>query len=106
MPKYNSRIKRLESRYGLESVDVLAWIDAGRFYDELTEEERKAYKKYKESLGGAADDIAGAELDVLFCEKTEGEAYHFRLTKRKKPPTRAELDQIIRELEEYVLESI
>ena len=38
-------------------------ISRGAFYDELTPEEREAYKDYKESLGGVADDIAGAELE-------------------------------------------
>lgn len=77
-------------------------ISRGAFYDELTPEEREAYKAYKESLGGVADDIAGAELEIMFFDKTKEEAYHFPLTKRKRPPTKEELAQRVQEVEDIV----
>ena len=69
-------------------------------YDELTEKEQEEYKQYKESLGGVADDIAAAELDILFMDKKKEEAYHFPLTKRKRPPTEKEFQERVREVEE------
>lgn len=77
-------------------------IAQGAYYNELTEEEREAYKAYKESLGGVADDIAGAELEIMFFDKTQEEAYHFPLTKRRRPPTPEEHAQRVREVEEIV----
>ena len=79
-------------------------ISRGAFYDELTPEEREAYKAYKESLGGVADDIAGAELEKMLMDKPEKEAYHFPLTRRRKPPTPEEHAQRVREVEAYMQE--
>ena len=79
-------------------------ISRGAFYDELTPEEREAYKDYKESLGGVADDIAGAELEKMLMDKPEKEAYHFPLTRRRKPPTPEEHAQRVREVEAYMQE--
>jgi hypothetical protein len=80
-------------------------LSRGAYYDELTEEERQAYKEYKESLGGVADDIAGAEL-LIFFGKSEKEAYHFQLTKRRRPPTPEEHAQNVREVEAMMQEVI
>lgn len=79
-------------------------ISRGAFYDELTPEEREAYKDYKESLGGVADDIAGAELEIMFFNKTKEEAYHFPLTRRRRPPTPEEHAERVREVEAYMQE--
>ena len=77
-------------------------LSRGAYYDELTDEEREAYKRYKESLGGVTDDIAGAELDIMLFNKSKEEAYHFPLTKRKRPPTKEEFAQRAREVENIV----
>lgn len=77
-------------------------IAQGAYFDELTPEEQEAYKAYKESLGGVADDIAGAELEIMFLDKTKEEAYHFPLTKRKRPPTPEEHRQRVQEVEDYL----
>lgn len=79
-------------------------IARGAYFDELSTEERATYREYKESLGGVADDIAGAELEIMFFDKTQEEAYHFPLTKRRRPLTKEEYAQRVREVEEYVLE--
>lgn len=81
-------------------------ISRGAFYDELSEEDREAYKEYKESLGGVADDIAGAELEIIFLDKTKEEAYHFPLTKRRRPPTPEEHAKRVQEIELYMQEKI
>ena len=100
----NSRLKKLEQGNGGSFSDVIAWIRAGRYCDELTDDERRRYEQYKESLGGVADDMAGGWLAVNLFGKTEAEAYHFPLTKRRRPPTPEEMAQTAREIEEYMNE--
>jgi len=101
-----NRLKKAQQNaHGGDSLGRIAiLLNRGAYYDELTEEEREAYKEYKESLGGVADDVAGAELQIMFMEKTKEEAYHFPLTKRRKPPTPQEHAQRVREIEEIMQE--
>ena len=97
-----NRIRKAQSIAGKSLGRIADLIARGAYYDELTEEEREEYKRYKESLGGVADDIAGAELEILFFDKPQEEAYHFPLTKRKRPPTPEEHAQRVQEVEEYL----
>lgn len=99
-----NRLKKAQGKaHGGDSLGrIAAYIARGAFYDELSEEDREAYKEYKESLGGVADDIAGAELEIMFFDKPKEEAYHFPLTKRRRPPTPEEHAQRVREVEEIV----
>ena len=53
-------------------------------------------------MGGVADDIAGSELDIMLFDKSKEEAYHFPLTKRKRPPAKEEFAQRVREVENIV----
>lgn len=103
-----NRLKKAQGKaHGGDSLGrIAAYIARGAFYDELSEEDREAYKEYKESLGGVADDIAGAELEIMFFNKTEEEAYHFPLTKREKPPTEEEIAKRAQEIELYMQEKI
>lgn len=97
--------KAQRNAHGGDSLGRIAQLlSRGAFYDELTEEEREAYKDYKTSLGGVADDIAGAELEIMLMGKPKEEAYHFPLTKRRKPPTPEEHAQRVREVEAYMQE--
>lgn len=99
-----NRLKRARANThaGEDLGRIAELLHQGAYYDELTDEEREAYKAYKESLGGVADDIAGAELEIMFFDKTKEEAYHFPLTKRKRPPTKEELAQRVQEVEDIV----
>ena len=101
-----NRLKRARANThaGEDLGRIAELLHQGAYYDELTDEEREAYKAYKESLGGVADDIAGAELEKMLMDKPEKEAYHFPLTRRRKPPTPEEHAQRVREVEAYMQE--
>ena len=101
-----NRLKKVQDSLGAaDSFHMVAELIArGAYYDELTDEEKAAYVRYKESLGGVADDIAGAELEKMLMDKPEKEAYHFPLTRRRKPPTPEEHAQRVREVEAYMQE--
>lgn len=83
---------------------IIQLIANGAYYDELTPEQQEAYKRYKESAGGVARDISLAELHVLFDEKTKEEAFHFKLSKREKPPTPEEHRKNVEEVQAFFLE--
>ena len=102
MKAISRRVSRLERGRGDESI-VLAWIREGRHFCDLSLDERKLYQKYKESLGGVADDVAAGELALLFFGKTEAEAFNFPLTRAVPPPTPEEHRRRVREIESYIL---
>ena len=99
-----TRLNRLERIQNSNYYDVQKLIAAGTYYDELTAEQKEEYEKYKCSLGGVADDIAAAKLDVLFNEVSEREAFHFKLSERKPAVTREELQESIDEIKQYIEE--
>lgn len=103
------RVARLEAKASAQDQRILALIAAGAYYDELTDEEKREYERYKESLGGGDPDLAAARLNEMFY-KMDGEKgiddtppdqfYHFRLTKRRRPPTKEEHAQRVKEVQE------
>lgn len=94
------RIKKIQSGGDERYLRILELIDQGAYFDELTPEEQALYKEYKESLGGVADDIAAARLDIMFLDTPEEVAFHFPLTRRRKPPTPEEHEQRVKEVRE------
>ena len=107
MPSVKGQLKRLEKRLkgdGDPDGKVLEWIRQGRRYNELTDEEKAAYIKYKESLGSGARDVAIAKLKIMLSDLTEDEAFNFRLTKRERPPTPEEHAQTVKEMERLMKE--
>ena len=99
---YLQRLKSLEKSQHGDFADVLELIRKGLHYNELTERQRERYKLYRESLGGVADDIAAAELDIMFNDTPEQQAYDFKLSHRKRPLTEKEFKQRVQEVEELV----
>lgn len=98
-----ARLNKIRTKNNTGEMQRIAELLAkGAYYSELTEEERQAYKRYKESGGGVADDIAGAELEIIFMNTPKEEAYNFPLTRRKSPPTPEEHAQRVREVEAYI----
>lgn len=103
------RVARLEAKASAQDQRILALIAAGAYYDELTDEEKREYERYKESLGGGDPDLAAARLNEMFY-KMDGKTgiddtppdqfYHFQLTKRKRPPTSEEHAQRVQEIQE------
>lgn len=100
----STRLNRLERHHNNDFAEIRKLIKAGAFYDELTEKQKADYEKYKSSLGGAAEDIAGAKLSVMLFDVPQDEAYHFRISERKPAPTREELQERINEVEQYMLQ--
>lgn len=99
-----NRLKKVQDSLGAaDSFHMVAELIArGAYYDELTDEEKAAYVRYKESLGGVADDVAGARLETIFEDLREDgrDPFHFQLSKRKRPPTPEEHAQRVQEIHE------
>ena len=99
MRSFEKRLSMLEGANLSDIAIVERWVRAGRFYDELTDAEKELYQKYRESLGGGADDIAGAHLKIWFNDTPPEIAFHFPLSRRKRPPTQEELAKRVQEVQ-------
>ena len=99
-----SRVKKLEKMRKAEFFEIQKLVLQGAYYDELSEDQKETYRRYKESIGGVADDISGAELEILINGISKKDAYHFQLSPRKRPPTEEEMKQIVEEVESYFSE--
>ena len=107
------RVARLEAKASAQDQRILALIAAGAYYDELTDEEKREYERYKESLGGGDPDLAAARLNEMFY-KMDGvkgiddtppeQFYHFRLTKKRPQPTPEEHAARVKEVERIFLD--
>lgn len=86
----NRRLKSLETLNGGSIVsDILA---RGAYYDELTEEEREAYCKYR----GTDQETIKTLYGYFY-----GDNLHFPCVKNPEPPTRQEQEEIIKEIHDY-----
>lgn len=94
--------RKIRQKYSADNKDIVELINQGKYYDELSEEQQIKYQEYKKSLGGVADDVSCAELEVEFMDAPEQTAFHFQLSKRQKPPTREELDKKIAEVQQIL----
>ena len=99
---YMQRLKSLEKSQHGDYADIAQLVRQGAYYDQLTDAQKARYQSYRESLGGVADDIAAAELDIMFNDTPEQQAYHFKLTKRKRALTDEEFRERVQEVEETV----
>lgn len=99
---YMQRLKSLEKSQHGDFADIMQLIRQGAYYDQLTDAQKARYQSYRESLGGVADDIAAAKLDIMFNDTPEQQAYHFKLTKRKRALTDEEFRERVQEVEETV----
>ena len=99
---YMQRLKSLEKSQHGDFADIMQLIRQGAYYDQLTDAQKARYQSYRESLGGVTDDIAAAKLDIMFNDTPEQQAYHFKLTKRKRALTDEELKERVQEVEETV----
>lgn len=95
-----SRLKRLERKANSGSfADVVSWIRAGRFYDELTEDEQARYCQYR--YGEQHTEPPEQYLSTVF----DGFSFdpHFRLEYKPKPPTEKEFRENVAFIEEYMM---
>lgn len=104
MKSIERRLSMLEGANLSDIAIVERWVRAGRFYDELTDAEKELYQKYRESLGGVADDLAGARLEIWFNDTPPEIAFHFPLSRRKRPPTPEEHAARVKEVERIFLD--
>jgi hypothetical protein len=97
------RVERIKAVTKTESSEVLSWINKGLYYDDLTDEQRTAYCRYRDFDRQAVEDI-----HYLMYDDTDT-ALHFPLEKNLPPMTREEEIQHLRtvseEIEAYLLDS-
>ena len=86
------RIKHLEAKTKPQFAEVLEWIRVGRFYDELTDQEKDRYCEYR-----GHDREAMEEIEMM----VTGDI-HFLLERKPIPPTKAQMQQIRQEIEDYI----
>ena len=84
------RLRRLEKGTGTPFADVLGWIRAGRYYDELSDSQKERYCLYR-------------DCDRLGLEQVNGyfNGLHFRLERNPAPPTPTQHAETVKELEEW-----
>ena len=90
MPNVKARLNRLEAQHNNSFADVLSWIRAGRYYDELSDSEKERYCLYRDS-------------DRLGLEQVNGyfNGLHFQLERNPAPPTPTQHAATVKELEEW-----
>ena len=94
-----NRLKRLENKAYIGCfADVLSLIRAGRYYDELTQEEQNRYCMYR--YGENVTEPPEQYLSTVF----KGFPFdaHFRLEYKPKPLTASEIAQNIKEIDSYM----
>lgn len=98
MRAYN-RLKRLERKVNSgDYLDVIVWIRAGRFYDELSKEEQIRYCQYR--YGEQFTEPPEQYFSNVF--KGFGFDPHFKLEYKPKPPTEKEIRENVAFLDEYM----
>ena len=90
MSNVKARLNRLEAQRNHSFADVLSWIRAGRYYDELSDSERERYCQYRNS-----DRLGLEQVEDYF------NGLHFQLERNPPPPTPALHAETVKELEEW-----
>lgn len=90
MPNVKARLNRLEAHKSQNFADVLSWIQARRYYDELSDSEKDRYCLYRGS-----DRMGLEQVESYF------NGLHFQLERNPPPPTAAELAARVKEVEEW-----
>ena len=90
MPNIKARLNRLEARHNQSFADVLSWIRAGRYYDELSDSEKERYCLYSNS-----DRLGLEQVNSYF------NGLHFQLERNPIPPTPTQHAEIVKEIEEW-----
>lgn len=85
---YDKRVKLLETGHTTDAAVVCEWVRAGRYYDDLTDDEREVYARYKCTTREVMEEVETAVRGDL----------HFRLEMTVKQP----LDEIIAEIAEHM----
>jgi hypothetical protein len=101
--RYENRLKRLESKTDTQDYpEVIEWIRQGRYYNELTYEEKLLYQEYCE-FGDSSMAKAAIEVEnVIFEDDDEPPNFKLEFRKRRKEPTPEEFAEIVKEVERMV----
>lgn len=91
---YINRLKKLEKEHTAEFTEIIQLIRRGAFYDELTDEQKDLYCKYKGHDREAMETI----------EEYINGSLHLQLKKNEPPPTKEELREITEEIERFLFE--
>ena len=94
MRSVDSRLKKLENVKSRAFSDVLSLIREGRYYDELDDHQKDRYFQYH-----GHDRKATEEVYTMICSSFDRDPLHFKLEYKKRPPTRAEFEERVREVE-------
>lgn len=100
---YNKRLEKLESKTDTQDYpDVIEWIRQGRFYNDLTDDEKLRYREYCE-FGDSSMAKAAIEVEnVIFEDDDEPPNFKLEYRKRRKEPTPEEFAEIVKEVERMV----
>lgn len=97
MKNYNKRLQKLEDKKTelTEFSDVWEWIKAGRYMDELTEDELIRYLCYERNTNDYEMGQAALDVEKMLCECSDDYTYppHEKLTPRK-PPEKVDREEI------------
>ena len=92
MKNYDKRLKKLESNPAQQWRDVGCLICQGRFYDELSDEQRQRYCECRGIERNAFEEV----------EKAVSGSLHFQLEPKPDPPTPSKLREIIKQIQSYL----
>ena len=87
-----NRIRKAQARSGEGLHHIAELIQAGAYYDAITDEEKEMYAEYR-----AIDRASLEELELL-----TGGSLHFKLERKPAPPTREQFSKNLDELEKIV----
>lgn len=99
MRSVESRLRKLENVKSREFSDVLSLIREGRYYDELDDRQKDRYFQYH-----GQDRCSVEKVRAQICGYYNEDPLHFKLEYKKRPPTRAEFEERVREVQAYFLE--
>jgi len=92
-----NRLRKLEVKaQGDTPPQIAGWIDAGLYFDDLSPAQQETYCLYRWNMAEPPDKRFSEYLPEL--EYTP----HFRLNRRPPPPTKAEFEARVREVQEYM----
>lgn len=92
-----SRLQKLEVKArGDVPPQVAEWIEAGMFFDDLSPAQQETYCQYRWDMVEPPD----KHLADLWPELEY--TAHFQLDRRPPPPTKAEFEERVREVQEYM----
>lgn len=101
MKQLSRRVDRIQSAVKTESSEVLSWINKGLYYDDLTDEQKTIYCRYKDFDRQAVEDI-----HLFMTDNDTSAALHFPLEQNLPPMTPEEEKQHIKrvavEIESYL----